>query len=121
MSEFIILSISGIVAGFVNGFFGTGGGLVIFFALTYLGCDTRRSLATANSGILVLSLVSLLFYIEAGALSTSDVVEFCKKDLGLAFVGGFLGAWLSGRISPKILKKLFSALIIFCGIKKVMG
>ena len=121
MREVIILSASGIVAGFVNGFFGTGGGLIAFYTLVLIGCDTRRALATANFIILALSLFSFALYIKAGTLSADSVRAFFKVDLLPALIGGGVGAYLSGKISPRLLKKIFSALVILCGIKGVMG
>jgi uncharacterized membrane protein YfcA len=117
----VILALSGILAGFVNGFFGTGGGLVIFYTLSYLGCDTRRSLASANFAILILSVLSFFLYIKTGALSYGSAKEFFRTDLLFALAGGAIGAYLSGKVSPRLLKKLFSALVIFCGAKMVLS
>ncbi len=119
MKTAVILALSGILAGFVNGFFGTGGGLIIFSILTFIGCDTRRSLATANFGILVLSLLSFVLYLKTGALDVDSAVGFLKKDAIFAVIGGGVGAWISGKISPTLLKKLFSLLVIVCGVRMV--
>lgn len=119
MKTAVILALSGLLAGFVNGFFGTGGGLIIFSALTFIGCDTRRSLATANFGILILSILSFFLYLKSGALDRESAVRFFKTDALFAVVGGGVGAWLSGKLSPSLLKKLFSILVIFCGVRMV--
>lgn len=119
MKTAVILALSGFAAGFVNGFFGTGGGLIIFSTLTFIGCDTRKALATANFGILILSLLSFLLYLKTGALDMESTVVFFKKDAVFAIVGGGAGAWLSGKISPSLLKKLFSLLVIVCGVRMV--
>ena len=119
MKTAIILAFSGIAAGFVNGFFGTGGGLIIFSALTFIGYDIRRSLASANFGILILSLLSFFLYLKSGTLDREGVIVFLKRDAVFALVGGGVGAWLSGKLSPSLLKKLFSALIVICGIRMV--
>ena len=103
----------------MNGFFGTGGGIIIFSALTLMGCDTRRSLATANFGILILSTLSFFFYIKTGALEGEAVMGFLKRDAIFALIGGGIGAWLSGKLSSRFLKKLFSILVVVCGIRMV--
>ena len=115
----VILALSGVLAGFVNGFFGTGGGLIIFSTLTFIGCDTRRSLATANFGILILSVLSFFLYLKTGALDRESTIGFLKTDALLAVIGGGVGAWLSGKLSPSLLKRIFSILVIVCGVKMV--
>ncbi len=115
MNTFILLSLSGLLAGFINGFFGTGGGLVIFYTLSYIGSDTRSSFAGANAVMLVLSLISFVFYYQGGVVTRESFEFFTPTDIVLALLGGALGALLSSRLSPKFLKSLFSLLIIFCG------
>ncbi len=116
-----MLAFSGLIAGFVNGFFGTGGGIVIFFSLMLLGSDVRRALASANFGILVLSIVSFFVYLKLGTVDAGDGEKLLRTCLLPALTGGALGAWLSGNISPKILKKIFSALVIVCGVRTVLS
>ena len=119
MKNLVFLSLAGAFGGFVNGFFGTGGGIIIYFSLVFLGCDTRRALSTANAVILVLSLASFFLYLKSGAVSGSAFSAFLKRDLFSALVGGGVGAWLSGKISPVFLKKAFSLLVILCGARMV--
>ncbi len=121
MKTAIILCTAGALGGFVNGFFGTGGGIIIFFSLMLLGCDTRRALSTANAAMLVLSLVSFALYLKSGAVRGEALGVFMKRDFVSALVGGGVGAWLSGKISPVFLKKVFSLLVIFCGARMVMS
>ena len=121
MKLFIILSIAGAVAGFVNGFFGTGAGLVVFAVLSFLGLCVRKALATANLVILVLSAVSFFVYIKTGALSWEGSADFLKSNLLFVLTGGALGALLSGKLKPSLLKGIFCILVIICGIRMVMG
>lgn len=119
MKTTVIVLSTGIISGFVNGFFGTGGGLIIFGALTYLGCDTRRALASANFGVMILSVSSFLLYLKTGTVSFETLFDFAKNELLTAVIAGGFGAWLSGKISAKWLKKIFSFLVAVCGVRMI--
>ena len=121
MSEMIILALSGLLAGFVNGFFGTGGGVVIITAFLILGCDTRRALASANFGILVLSAASFFIYLSLGTVKFEGIRPLVGECVIPALAGGTLGALLSGKIKAQTLKKIFSVLVTVCGIRMVLA
>ena len=115
MRKVLILSGAGALAGIINGIFGTGGGVIIFAVLTYLGAQTKNSLATANAVMLILSLVSFAVYYKEGALNADSFRHLTLFDLAFAVAGGGLGALLAVKISPKFLKNLFCLVIVFCG------
>lgn len=117
MREFLFLSVAGTLAGVVNAFFGTGGGVILFFTLSLIGCDSRRSLATTNLVVGALSLISFFTYLKLGIVRLDESV---LKILPAALLGGLLGAVLSGAIPSKLLKKVFSALVIFCGVRALL-
>ena len=102
MREVTILALGGLLAGFVNGFFGTGGGVVIITAFLILGCDTRRALASANFGILVLSVASFFIYLSLGTVKLEGLRPLASECVIPALVGGTLGALLSGKIKDNI-------------------
>ena len=104
-------------AGVLNGFLGSGGGIILIFALTLLGEaeDARDVFATAVLSILPMSAVSVYFYWREGAVPITDTLPFLLP----AAVGGIFGAWLLCRISPKLLKLLFAALMLWAGIRMI--
>ncbi len=116
-----LLALAGAIGGFINGFFGTGGGIIMFVFLSRLGCDTRRALATANVVMLVLSLSSFFLYLKNGTVSRQVLMPFLKSDLPLALVFGGVGALLSDKVSAKFLKRLFSFLVILAGVRMVFA
>lgn len=117
-----ILPIIGIgaAAGFLNGLLGAGGGIVIVFGLNaLLGkrlADPRSIYATAIAVMLPLSALSAWQYFQNGHLT--------EGNLGLlvlpALVGGALGAWLLRRLSPRMLSRIFAAVVLISGIVLVM-
>jgi len=121
LREVTILALGGLLAGFVNGFFGTGGGVVIITAFLILGCDTRRALASANFGILVLSVASFFIYLSLGTVKLEGLRPLASECVIPALVGGTLGALLSGKIKAVTLKKIFSVLVALCGARMVLA
>lgn len=110
----------GIVAGFLNGLLGAGGGIVIVFGLGLLIGkklpDPRSIYATAIAVMLPLSAFSAWQYFKNGHIAESN--------LGLlilpALAGGALGAWLLRRLSPRALSRIFAAVVLASGIVLVI-
>ena len=114
MNTFFLYIIAGALAGFVNGLFGTGGGLILVFLFTYLSYPAHKIFATTNMTVLFLSFVSFIFYIKEGNFSTQSFFYFLP-----ALAGGILGSFFLSRVKGSLLKKLFSLLIIIGGIGRL--
>ena len=97
-------------AGLLNGLLGTGGGVPLYFSLSRTEAD-KNAYATSSVGILLLSLQTVLLY-RGGAVSFATVSPFL---LFAAIGGGVLGAALLGRIKTRLLKLIFSLLLLFSG------
>ena len=102
----------GIAAGFVNGFLGTGGGIVLMAAMSMLpeGIDFCDRFASLIAVILPVSLVSAVAYGESLDLRAALPYLFP------GILGGVTGALLLDHISPKLLRGLFAAMMIWAGI-----
>ena len=111
--EILLLGISAIFAGFVNGFLGTGGGIVLMFALSMIpsvkNMDARDRFATLIAVILPLSAISLLSY--RNTLDMSSTVPYLLPGI----LGGVVGALLLDRLSVKLVKKIFAVMVIWAG------
>ena len=110
----ITLLFIGFIAGFTNGLLGTGGGIILVFALKYLykNKELKDVFATTLAVILALSAVSAIVYLRKNSLPTSESIRFLIP----AAAGGFAGAYLLEKIDVKWLKKVFGILIIFAGL-----
>ncbi len=110
----LFLAFIAIFAGVVNGFLGTGGGIVLMFALSILPAEddnaVRDRFATLIAVILPLSLISVISYGERIDFSASTPY------LIPGMLGGVSGALLLDRLNVKIVKKLFAIMVIWAGI-----
>lgn len=116
----IFLVLSGSLIGFINGFFGGGGGMVAVPALTLiLNQEQKVSHATALAVILPVTLVSVIAYFISGKASLQP---FKVTALSIAVtVGGVIGALILKKINNKALCKIFAVLMLIAGVKMVVG
>lgn len=112
--KMFIAAIGAVAAGVVNGFLGTGGGIILVFVLSLIATENdsvRDRFATVIAVIIPLSLVSAIAY-------GKTVVDFeaASKFILPGMLGGILGAYLLDKISVSWLKKLFALMVIWAGI-----
>lgn len=109
-TRIILLGVLAICAGIVNGFLGTGGGIVLMFALSLIPASddtsTRDRFATVIAVILPLSLISAITYGKSVDLNAASPYILP------GIFGGIIGALLLDKLSVKIVKRLFAAMVI---------
>lgn len=106
----------GILVGFINGFFGSGGGVIAVLVLKkFFGLEEKKAHATALGIILPLSCASLFMYTESKV--DFSVVLLCATGGAL---GGVTGAKLLNKIPKKWLKIVFGAVMIASGVRMVL-
>lgn len=107
---------TGILAGFLNGFLGAGGGIVIVFALSKMfpekSVDKNGEFATALCVMLPVSVLSAIIYSARGHMSLEGFGIFIIP----AVIGGAVGGLLLGKLSSATVKRLFAALVVVSGI-----
>ena len=104
-----------LLSGFLNGFFGTGGGVALWFAASRKN-DAKTAFATSSVGVLILSVASAFFYRDAPTPFTSITPLF----LFYSVIGGAIGAALLGRIPARGLRILFALLLIGSGVYAIV-
>lgn len=105
------------IAGAINGFVGTGGGILIVFMLSALTKnDKRDNFSTTLLAVVPLSIIGFFAYYNAGS------VDFfvLKESLLPAILGGILGAFLTDKLKLKWLNLLFGSLIIYSGVNMLL-
>ena len=109
--------ITGAIIGFVNGFWGGGGGMICVPLLqNVIKLPEKKAHATTLLIMLPLSIASLVVYLFSGNLPIVDALK-----IGVGFViGGVIGANILKKISNKWLGYLFSIIIIIGGVKMLV-
>ena len=107
----------GIVSGLLNGFLGAGSGIVLMYMTAIFNKDksegaAKDNFATVVACVLVLSVVSAVIYSRKGSVSASLVGRFAIP----AIMGGVIGASLTEKLNPKILRITFAVVVIIAGI-----
>ena len=112
----IIAAAGGLFIGFINGFFGSGGGMLCVPLMEKaLKEETKRAHATAILVILPISIASAVMYLLGGYWDT-QVVLTCS--LGVV-IGGIGGALLLKVLPPRIVGLIFALMMIGVGIKSI--
>jgi uncharacterized membrane protein YfcA len=96
-------------AGFLNGLFGAGGGMIIVPILRSCGLDEKKAHALCVAVILPLCLLSACIYLFMDQVTAKDPLPYLPWTLG----GSIIGSILLPKCKAKFLKILFAALIIF--------
>ena len=106
----------GIVAGLINGFFASGGGMILVPAFYYvLKLNEVESRATSVFCILPMVLASSIFYYKG---------NFMDWRLGIlcaigGIIGGMIGSKLLKKVDEKYLKISFIVFLIYVSYKMI--
>lgn len=115
-NEIILKIIAGFFAGFVSGFFGAGGGMILVPFMTLILKDEEvESRATTILCIFFMVLISSFFYFKQDAIDWNVSI---KCAIG-GIVGGIIGSKLLINLDKKILNILFIIFLIYSGIKMI--
>ena len=108
----------GLLAGFLNGFFGSGGGVAVVLTLEKgLQLPPKKAHATAVFVILPLCIVSILVYSTS---LTLDWTLLTEASIG-GILGGFIGAKLLNRLPDRYIHKIFGVILIVAAIRMVVS
>ncbi|MCD6200251.1 MAG: sulfite exporter TauE/SafE family protein [Bacteroidales bacterium] len=118
-TQLIILLITGLLAGFVSGAMGVGGGVIIVPALVFLLGMTQHEAQGTSLGVLAVPVVLLgaINYYKNGYLNLKFALI-----LALAFfIGGYLGSATAIALPDRLLRKIFGGLIFVVSLKMIFG
>lgn len=109
-----IVVLYGLLTGLLSGFIGAGGGFIIVPILMRLGMDIRKAVGTSMFIISIQSAIAL-----SGDIFNPQIAQDGGIDWGivslitlLTVIGVFLGTYLQRHFSGKLLRQLFSYLLI---------
>jgi len=116
----------------INGFVGTGGGIVLYFVLKFLlknndnintnnpqntDSDMKDIMATTVSAVIPMSVISSIVYMIKGRMIYKELLIY----LPAALIGGIAGALLLDKLKFKIVKKIFAGMLIYAGIRMIFN
>ena len=110
-------ALCGAAAGFVTGFFGAGGGMVLVPLLIRLGkMEDKKAFSSSVCIILPLCLVSLGIYAAKGMLPLLDALPYLIGGAG----GGVLAGLLFRKVPARALHLTLGALILLGGVRLLL-
>ena len=106
--------ILGVFIGFINGFFGGGGGMVVVPALTkFFNLDQKKAHATSIAIILPITVISAGIYLFSSKMQWGNI---SAVSIGVT-AGGLIGALALKKVNNKFLEYLFEGVMLFAGVK----
>ena len=117
-SVVIILIIIGCLAGFLSGFIGIGGGLIIIPLLVFLlGISQHNAQGTSLAIMLPpIGVLAAINYHRAGLINW----EFALI-IAIAFIiGGYFGSKYAIALQPQLIKKVFGILMLIVALKMIL-
>lgn len=104
----------GLIIGFINGFFASGGGIIAVLVLKNIfKIEEKKAHATAISIILPLSVASIFVY---GAGGFFDLPLVIKSSAG-GIIGALVGAKLLSKLPKKYIRAGFGGVMIIAAIR----
>ena len=119
ITTLLILLAVGLLAGFLSGMIGIGGGIIIVPVLVYfLGFSQHQAQGTTLFMFLLpIGILGVMNYHKQGYVDYKTALIICTT-----FVfGSYFGSKLAISIDQKAIKQIFGAIIILLGIKMLMG
>ena len=116
--NFFFKYIPAVFVGFVNGFFGGGGGLICVPTLEKLyKLDTKTAHATTVSIMLPLSIASSIIYLIS---NTNINLGFAGAVTGGSILGGLVGAFALKKCKGAFVKWLFIIILFVAGFRMII-
>lgn len=117
--ELLVLLGIGLLAGFLSGLIGIGGGIVIVPVLVYFFSMNQKTAqgTTLFMFLLPIGILGVYNYHKAGHVDFKTAAI-----MGITFVlGSYLGSRTAISIDTKLVKQIFAVSIILIGIKMLTG
>lgn len=107
----------GVSAGVINSLLGAGAGILAVPFFRSSGLNQKSAQATSLAVILPLSAISMVTYLKKGYFTISDGICF----IPFGIVGVLAGAFLTDKLSAKLLSIIFYLFLLYSGLKMLFG
>ena len=109
--------LKGLLCGSLNGFFGSGGGVIAVPLFERDGCSAKQAHATSVAFIFVLSIVTVVAYMMGDGIDMAEAWNY----IPWGAAGAATGALLLKRISSAWLHRIFGALLIAAAVRSLLS
>ena len=120
LKKYWLFILIGLLAGATNGILGAGGGIIVTYFLSHSLTDEQRKengvFANAVATMLPLSALSLCIYLVKGYITLDNTFFTLVPS---ALIGGIIGAFLLTKLHLRVVKIIFSTLVIICGVMMI--
>jgi uncharacterized membrane protein YfcA len=109
------LFILGIVAGYISGLVGIGGGVIIVPALVLIFGFSQHAAQGTTLALLIppIGIFAFMSYYQKGFVDIKSAIIIC-----IGFIlGGLIGGKMAVEISESVLRKIFAILLILLGVR----
>ncbi len=113
--EILILLFIGLLAGFMSGLIGIGGGIVIIPALVYLLGYSQQNAQGTSLGLLLppIGILAVLNYHKAGFVNIKAAAIMCITFI----IGSHITSKIAVELPETIIKKMFAVFLLFYAAK----
>ncbi len=119
MNTIIILLAVGLVAGFMSGLVGIGGGVIIVPILVYFLHQNQKMAqgTTLFMFLMPIGLLGVYNYYKEGQIDYKSALIMASTFI----IGSYLGSKTALTIDTKLVKQIFGAMIILVGFKMLLN
>ncbi len=118
MSTILFLICVGLLAGFLSGVLGIGGGVVMVPLLLFIGFTQHQAQGISLAAMLPpVTLLAVLQYTKEGYVDWKIALVISATFI----IGGLFGSKLAVAINEQLLKKIFGVLMLFIALKMIFG
>ena len=118
-TQLIILICTGLLAGFVGGTLGVGGGIIMIPAMVFvLGMTQHDAQGTSLATMLApIGILAVMNYYKAGHVN----LKFAFILMLTFVIGSWFGSKWAVHLPPKTLKQIFGVILIIAATKMIFG
>lgn len=122
IATILILALTGIMAGFLGGFVGVGGGIIMVPMMVYAMHLPQLTAQGISLSVLMIPVSSFAVYnyYKAGVLSKQHFLYTLIIALFFA-AGSFLASRIVVKLDPQMVKRIFGIFMIAVAIKMIFG
>jgi len=118
MSTILFLVGIGLLAGFLSGILGIGGGVVMVPLLLIVGFTQHQAQGTSLAAMLPpVTLLAVLQYSKEGHVDWKMAMVISATFI----IGGLFGSKLAVAVNEQLLKRIFGVLMLFIALKMIFG